>query len=75
MPPPQLRVRPEALALVAARAEALGATLTDTATALIRLGARHTAASISAELAALPPVPCTPQDPSTGKFKKATRAT
>ena len=75
MPPPQLRIRPEALAIVAARAEASGATLTDTATALIRIGSRHTAAEIETELAALPPVPRTPQDPSTGKFKKAKRAT
>ena len=52
MPPPQLRIRPEALALVTARAEASGATLTDTATALIQLGARHTAAEIETELAA-----------------------
>lgn len=75
MPPPQLRIRPEALALVTARAEASGATLTDTATALIQLGARHTAAEIETELAALPIVPRTPQDPGTGKFKKAPRIT
>ena len=75
MPPPQLRIRPEALAIVAARAEASGATLTDTATALIRLGARHAAAEIEAEIAALPPVPRTAQDPGTGKFRKASRGT
>lgn len=75
MPPPQLRIRPEALRIVAARAEASDATLTDVATALIQLGARHAAAEIEAELAALPPVPRTAQDQKTGKFKKAPRAT
>ena len=52
-----IRVRRDAQALVRDLGEKLGApSLTDLATALIRLGARRTDKEIAAELAALPAV-------------------
>lgn len=71
-PPPKIRVRPTAPALVRRCGENhIDRSLTDVATALLQIGERHAAAELAAELAAMPPAR-PEQDPETGMFKKST---